>query len=305
MRLSKHQTAVLALIIANVIWGASFPIYKWALTSVKPFTFVFLRFFLGAIVLFPFVFRNLKIAKVDIGKIIFASFAGITFCISFLFLGLQIAPSINASIILSTSPILLILAALFYLHEKIKKKIIIGTIISLFGVLIITLRPIVEHGLNHTILGNFFFILTAIGGIIHIIILEKIMKRYSSLTIAFWTFVIGIIPLLPFVIIEAQQSNILNLFNIQGIIGITYGFLFASAIAHSLLAYGIKYIKTSEVGIFGYVDPLATVIVAIPLLQETITLYYIIGAVFVFGGIYIAEGRIPYHPFHLLKEGKN
>lgn len=305
MHLSKHQIAVLALIVANVIWGASFPIYKWALTNVQPFTFVFLRFLLGAIVLLPFTFHNLKIEKKDVGSIFFASLSGITLCISFLFLGLQIAPSINASIILSAGPIFLLLFAFFYLREKTNKKIIIGTVISLFGVLLITLRPIIEHGINLAILGNFFFLLAAISGTIHIIILEKIMKRYSALTIVFWTFVIGIIPLLPFVIKESQQNNLLSSLNTQGLIGIVYGFLFASAIAHYLLAYGIKYIKTSEVGIFGYVDPLATIIVAIPLLHETITLSYILAAILVFGGIYVAEGRIPYHPFHLLKEKNN
>ncbi len=305
MSLSKRKLAILALISANIIWGASFPIYKWALKDIPPFTFVFLRFFLGALVVLPFTIHDLKIAREDIGKVIACSFLGITLAISFLFLGLNVSPSINAPIIFSSGPILLILFAIFYLKEKAKKKKIIGTFIGLIGVLIIVIRPLLEHGFNLAIVGNFFFILACISDNLSVLILLKIMKKYSPLTIVFWTFVIGVIPLVPLVIFEQLQHSTLNGLNSQGIIGIAYGFLLSSALGHFLFAYGAKYIQTQEIGIFSYVDPLATVLIAIPLLGEKITIYYLLGSLFVFIGIFIAEGRIHYHPFHLLKKEKN
>jgi drug/metabolite transporter (DMT)-like permease len=305
MHLSKRQLAVLALITANIIWGASFPIYKWTLADVPPFTFVFLRFSLGAIILLPFTFHKLKIAKKDIRSVILAGIIGITFCISFLFLGLQIAPSINASIILSSTPIILILFAIFYMKEQARKKVIIGTGISLIGIMFIILQPVLENGFSLAIIGNLLFLLATIAGCIHTVILEKIMKRYHVLTIVFWTFIVGCIPLIPMVIVENGQFNLIGTLSTKGLIGVIYGFLFASAIAHFLFAYGVKYIRTSEVGIFGYVDPLATVLVAMPLLGEQITTSFLLGAIFVFGGIYIAEKRIHYHPIHLLRQMKS
>lgn len=56
-------------------------------------------------------------------------------------------------------------------------------------------------------------------------------------------------------------------------------------------------------GIFLYIDPLATVLVAMPLLGEFPGPLYILGAILVFMGIYIAEGRIHWHPIHLLRRG--
>ena len=300
MKLTKHKLAILALITANIIWGASFPIYKWALVDIPPFTFVYLRFFLGALILFPFVYKNIKIQKEDIGKLVSYSLIGITLAISLLFLGLRLSPSINAPIIFSSGPIILILFSIFYLREKPKKKVLLGTLISLFGVLIVVMRPVLEHGFNLAILGNFFFVLACIADATSIVILEKIMKRYSPMTIVFWTFLIGCMPLLPLVAIEQLQNPLLKGIRMQGIIGIVYGALFAATAAHLLFAFGAKYIKTSEVGIFAYVDPVATALIAIPLLGETITFYYLLGAVFVFAGIFIAEGRFHYHPFHLL-----
>lgn len=301
MNLSKRKLAVIALIIANVIWGSSFPIYKWALTDIPPFTFVFLRFFIGAIIIFPFTNHDLYIEKKDRFKLIGGSFIGITLAISFLFLGLRLAPSINAPIIFSSSPALLLLVAFFYLKEKLKPKIIIGTAISLVGVILIIVRPLLENGFQGAILGNLFFILAIIADTTHTVILKRFINKYSTLNLVFWSFVIGAAPLIPMVIIENKHQNLLNNFTPQAYIGILYGAILAAVAAHILYTYGIKQIKTSEIGIFSYVDPVTTALVAIPLLGESITFYYLLGSVLVFLGIFIAERRIHSHPFHLLR----
>ncbi len=305
MKLSRRQLTILSLIGANIIWGASIPVYKWALADIPPFTFVFLRFSLGAIVILPFTFHKLRIRREDIDKLIIAAISGITLCISFLFLGLQSAPSINASIIISSAPIFLIIFAIFYLKEQPKKKVIYGTWISLIGILLIIIRPLLEQGLNFAIMGNILFLLATIGSCVHTVIMEKVMKRYSALTVAFWTFVIACIPLIPAVLVESGQYNLISELSPKGLLGITYGFLLSSAVAYFLFSYGVKHIKTSEVGIFGYVDPIATALIAYLLLGEVITITFLIGALFVFGGIFIAEGRLHYHPFHLLKDKRN
>ena len=245
------------------------------------------------------------IEKVDIPKIIASSLIGITFAISFLFLGLRLAPSINAPIIFSSSPILLLLFAIFYLKEKPKSKVFIGTGISLIGVFLIILRPIFEHGFTGAILGNLFFILAIFSDSTSTIIVKKYINKYSPLTVVFWSFLIGSTLLLPAAAFETRNINFFDIFTYQGIIGIAYGVVLAAVIAHLLYTFGIKYIKISEIGIFAYVDPIATALVAIPLLNEEITFYYLLGSLLVFAGIFIAEGRIHYHPFHLLKEREN
>ena len=45
---------VLALIIANVIWGMASPIFKFSLTNIPPFTLAFTRFFFAGLIFLPF-----------------------------------------------------------------------------------------------------------------------------------------------------------------------------------------------------------------------------------------------------------
>ena len=299
--LGKIRLAVLALILANIIWGASFPIYKWSLEVIPPFSFAFFRFFIGALIILPFVIRFLKVAKEDIPKLILISIISVTVQIPLLFFGLELSPSINAPIIISSGPIFLIVASVIFLKEKLKYKVLIGTLVSLLGVLAIILRPFLEGGLTgFGVLGNFLIFAATLCGVVQAIILKEITVKNNPLTVTFWMFLIGSIPLIPAVIWESNSFNLLEI-NMQGAIGLIYGIILAAVLAHYFLAFGIKYIKASEVGIFTYVDPIATIIVAVPLLHEAITFPYLIGAALVFLGIFIAEGRLHWHPFQKLR----
>ena len=300
MKFSTFKTAVIFLILANIIWGASFPIYKLTLQDIPPFTFVFLRFYLGALILLPFVYNKLEIKRSDWKTLFLLSFIGITLTISFLILGLRLTTSINAPIILSSTPVFLIIGSFFYLREKLKTKVVIGTLVSLLGVLVVVLMPLIENGIDGNLLGNFLLVLAAIGSVFHALFLKKISSNYSPLTIVFWQSFIGALPLIPLYFIELQRTQWTTHVHSFSIFGIIFGALFATTIAHALYTYGIKNIKASEVGIFNYVDPIATVIIAIPLLGEKITTPYILGSILVFIGIFIAEGRLHYHPIHKL-----
>lgn len=302
MQLGKIRIAILFLILANVIWGASFPIYKWAIEDIPSLTFVFLRFYIGAIIMLPFVYKDLRIEREDWWNLFWLSFIGITVTISLLILGLKLSSSINAPIILSAGPIILIIGSFFYLKERLKRKVVLGTFVSLIGVLTIVLLPVFKEGLDGSILGNIFLVGAAIGSVIHALLLKKILPKYKALTIAFWSFLIGSLPLLPIYFIELNQTHWTQDLNMKILIGIIFGSVLATAVAHSFFAYGMKFIKASEVGIFTYVDPIATIIIAIPLLHEEITPLYLVGALFVFLGIFVAEGRLHYHPLHKLRE---
>lgn len=296
----KRKLAIIALILANIIWGAALPIYKWTLDNIQPFTFAFLRFFISFIILIPFVRGNLRFEKKDIPKLIFSSIISITIQIPLLLYGLKLAPSINAPIIISSGPIILLGTSVIFLKEKISRKLLIGTLISLTGVLVLIFKPALESGVGQGVLGNFFIFLATICSVIQALVIKKIMERNDSLVSVFLTFLIGSLTLLPMALIEYNSVG-LFIIDFKTIVGLTYAVIFASILAHYFLYFGLQRVKASETGVFTYVDPIATLLVAIPLLHEVITESYLIAAVLVFLGIYIAEGRIHYHPFNLFK----
>lgn len=298
---NRIHGAILALIIANIIWGATSPIFKWALEDVTPFTLAFFRFFLASIILLPFLSNhNLFIAKRDWLKLFLLSFIGIFLHITFFLYGLTLSSSINAPIISSSAPLFLIIASIFFLKEKPNVKRIAGGILGFLGVLIIVLLPFIgdSSGIDNSIIGNSLFILATVGIVVHVILLKELTRDYNPLVLLFWSFAIASILFLPLFINELIQTR--SLFNIgfQGIAGITYGAVLASAFAYYLFHFSMKYLQASEVGLFTYIAPVVAIIVAGPLLHEAPSPTYIIGTALVFAGIYIAEGKIHYHPSH-------
>lgn len=300
MKLSNNQKAVTALITANIIWGAAPPIFKWALEDIGPYNLAFWRFFIATILILPFAYKHLKINSKDFFGVFLMGFFGITINIIFFFQGLLYAPSINSAIIASSAPVFIVFFAFFFLKEKPKNKVIIGSIIGLVGVLLFLIIPFFETGSISPSIGNFLIIIATLGAIIATILGRGVVKRNHPLGVTFWTFFVGTLGFIPLLTTQTTIQNIIPNLTNNVILGIAFGAILSSLIAYLCHNYSLKYLTASDVGVFAYIDPIVTVLIAIPLLGEIPDLLFTIGAVFVFGGIFIAEGRLHYHPIHKL-----
>lgn len=301
MRLSKTQLAILSLIIANIIWGAAPPIFKWSFTDIQPFTLAFLRFALAAVILYPFVRKKLKIQNNDIPILLFVSVIGLTFHIAYYYVGLTLSSSINVPMIASAAPIFLVIGSTIFLHEKIKKKVIEGTIVSLLGVMLIIIQPVLQNGMDSSLIGNILFTVSMGLSVFYTLLIKEIAPKYNPLTLTFWIFTISTISFLPLVFLEAANTHQIFNFDLKSIIGISFGAILCSIVAYTLQAFAIKYISANEVAVFSYVDPIIAIMIAKPLLGESITSTFIIGSALIFVGIFISENRLHYHPLHLLR----
>ncbi len=296
---------ILALIIANIIWGAASPIFKFSLENIPPFTLAFARFSIAALLLLPFMknFTVRSLSYKDWVEVILGSFFGITINISFFFLGLKLTQSINAPIISSAAPVFIYIASILFLKEKAKSKVFFGMMISLIGVLAIILSPVLFDGKTFAlgeIEGNLFLVLATFGAILHPILYKNVLKKIDSAKITCLGFIIGAVSFLPMMINELQHWSLSQL-DYRGLLGIIFGALFSSALAYGLFNYGLSKIQAEEVGLFTYIDPVIAVLIAIPLLHEYPNVYFFLGSLLVFGGIFIAEERIHWHPFHKLR----
>jgi len=300
---SVHK-GIIALIIANAIWGFASPIFKWSLTNIPPYTLAFWRFFLATFFLGTLLIATKQMAVQTLNKkhwfkLFFYALTGITGNIIFYFLGLQRTLSINAPVIASAQPILVFMVAPFLLGESVTKKKIVGMVIGTIGILAIVFEPIYYNGFDGNFVGNLFLVLATIFAILATLTGRKLFHDQNPLTLMFWAFVIGAVSFFPFALFEyGSNANLYMQIDIKGIIGIIYGSVFSSAIAYTCFAYGLSKITASESSIFTYIDPIAGTTLAFFMLHEPITFPFIVGSIFIFGGIFIAEGRIHYHPLH-------
>lgn len=295
--------AVLALLITNIIWGASPPIYKLALTNIPPFTLAFLRFLIAGLIFLPLAIRVWKpITGRDLFFVCVSAFFGITVNITFFFLGLQRGISINSTLIASSGPVFIFVLAILFLREKFHPKVFVGMMVALCGVLVVVFSPYLNGGYfskNVGTLANLFFVAATFGAVADTLIAKRVLGRVNFVQFTAVAFLFAAWSFFPFTVYELSSWSFSEI-NILGVIGVFYGSLCASTIAYSFLYYGISKIKASEIGLFMYAEPVVTVLMAIPLLGEYPTRFYFYGAFLVIAGIYIAEGRLHWHPIHLL-----
>lgn len=299
----KINYPILALIVANLIWGAASPIFKFSLTNIPPFSLAFLRFLIASLILFPFVHKKIDYPDLKDKWLWLFALTGITANISFFFLGLQLTESVNAPIISSSAPILLLVFSAIFLREKIKDSEILGTVFSFFGILLIIIVPLLNSGMKGAFTGNLFLVLSTISYVASIVIGRKILTANNSAGHTFWSFFIATLTFLPLMLWEfqAQPGWIANL-DIRGISGIVFGGVFSSAIAYTAFDWALAKLPACRAGVFTYIDPVVAIVIAIPLLGERLTLPFIFGSALVFIGILIAERRIHFHPIHKLLE---
>lgn len=294
---------ILAISVASIIWGAASPIFKWSLTNIPPFTLAFLRFSLAALILYPFLQKKFyPLEKRDFIWVFLFGFFGITLNISAFFLGLRLAPSINASIIGSIAPLLLLVICAFFLKERVEKIEILGTCISFIGVLIIIMVPLLadSQSAEISLLGNLLFVIAALGAVGQTIVGKKLFNKYPDpLPITFYAFIVGAFSFFPLFIIEyLKNPGWLGNLDLAGGVGIFYGVVFSSLLAYVFYDWGLSKINASEIGVFNYLMPITAILIAVPFFGEKLTIPFILGGILVILGIFLTERHSPFHPLY-------
>lgn len=293
-----------AIIIANVIMGMTPPIMKMGLTEIPPFLLGFIRFAIATIVLLPFAIPKWKhLSSKDLALLVLAGVFGIGLHIALFFFGLQRTESIITPVIASSGPVILYVVALAFLHERFSKRKFAGMFISLLGVLFIVLTPIILNGTvahEQQAIGNALVFFATIFGVLHSVLIKKVSSGIHAVQISVVTFLSGTLFFVPFALAEYQHWNI-NAVTQNGWFALVFGTVFVSIICYTLIHHALTKISASDVGIFAYIDPVAALIVAWPLLGEKPDIYYFVGSILVFVGIWVAERRIHWHPFHRIK----
>lgn len=301
--MKRINYAVLALIFANVIWGATSPIIKFALENIPPFSLAFIRFLLASLLLYPFVHKRIDYPDLKNKWLWIFAFSGITFNIIFFFLALQRTASINAPIIGSSGPIMVLVGSVIFLREKVKMRSIIGMTISFVGVLWIIFMPILTHGFDGEVVGNLFLIMATLGAVVSTVAGRKFLTPGNAWGMTFWACLIGTLTFFPLMLWEySVNPGWFATLDYRGWTGILYGAVFSSALAYGASSWALSKLTAFRTSIFSYLDPVVAIAVAIPLLGEKITPPFFIGSVLVFAGIYIAENRLNWHPLRKLFE---
>jgi len=280
----------LSILGANIIYGINYTVAKDVMPNfVTPFGLVLCRV-IGALFLFWCVhlFNYEKIEKKDLLLLASCGFFGV-FANQMMFLyGLNNTTPINASIIMVSNPILVLIASAIILKSKVTFLKIGGIASGITGALLLLLFKNDFSFGSENFLGNLFIFLNAMSYGIYLVIAVPLMRKYKPLTVITWVFTFGIIFVFPlgiqeFIQIKWQTFSPFIWFEFSFIVVATTFF------AYLLNIYGLKKLNPTIVSSYIYLQPLLAAIIAIWAGKDGLDWVKIVAAILIFSGVYLVS----------------
>lgn len=290
--MKSRSLALVALFMVQLLYALNYTFAKFVMNEgyVKPMGLVFARV-LGAVILFWLLglfYKSEKVDRKDYLKFFYAAVCGVGINMVFFLKGLEYTSPVHASVIMTSSPIIILLMSSFFLKEKITRLKIVGVILGCIGAIVLTVYGKSERAADNILLGNLFIFLNAVFYSIYIILIKKLTVKYHPFTFMKWLFLFGILLVTPLGITEFNEVDWQNFtpYVSFSVIFIVVGATFGTYVLNPL---ALSRLKASTVGTFIYIQPVLAGIFAMLMGVDSIGIVKISATLLIFAGVYLVS----------------
>lgn len=293
MKVKKFWFGIFLGILGIVLFSSKAVMVKLAYQyNVDAITILLLRmlFSFPFYVVIAFIYRNKNqsnnIAKNDFFWIVFFGLVGYYLASYFDFVGLTYIKASLERIILFVYPTIVIIFNRLFLKKSITKIQIWAILLSYLGIVIAFADEVDVSG-NHTYLGGFFVLLSAITYASYLVGSGWLIPKFGVVKFTAYAMLVSCFC----VFVHFSFKGNTNLFSLPWQV-YGYGFLiavFATVIPSFLVSASIKIISSSNFAIVAGIGPISTIILASIFLGETLTSFQFFGAILVIIGIVITS----------------
>jgi drug/metabolite transporter (DMT)-like permease len=260
-------------------------------TYVKPFGFIFLRLF-GATLLFwgiSFFGPKEKLERLDWGRLLVCAFFGMGINMLSFFKGLDLSTPINSAVLITITPILVVILSALFIKENISLQRGIGVFMGLIGALaLILFGAEIRQDASNIPLGNLLFIVNATSYGLYLILVKKLLEKYHPFTLMKWMFGIGLIITLPITYSEFTEIQWGQLPG-EALGAIAFVIIGTTFLTYLFNVFALTQLKASTVGVFMYLQPLIGIIFAIITGKDHLTLIKFTAIILVLIGVYLVS----------------
>jgi len=285
-----RHIAFLAAFGATAIYGINHTVAKGVMPEYTgAFGFIFLRTG-GAALLFwisSLFIKSEKIEKKDWKTLLLAAVLGAVINMLSFFKGLELSTPINSSILVTITPIIVVIFSALLLKERIHFVKIAGIAMGLVGAIgLVIYGNEIRTDAPNIPLGNGLFIINATAYGLYLIVIKKMMDTYQPITVLKWVFTIAFLINIPITYSDFSQIN----WDMPGSIvaSIVFVILGTTYMTYLFNGFALTKLKASSVSAFVYVQPLIGILVAIISGQDHLSLTKAAAATLVLLGVYFA-----------------
>jgi drug/metabolite transporter (DMT)-like permease len=284
----------LALLGTNIIYGLNYVIAKGIMPDyMMPRAIIFLRVSVTVLVfwILHIILPSEKVEKRDFFKLAICAIFGVAFNQILFFEGLNLSTPINASIIITVIPVVILVFSHFMLKEKITSIKVFGICLGASGALMVILSSGSGDFGSNTMLGDFMIFVNSVSWALYLVLIKPLMEKYKSTTIMKWIFSFGLVFIFPFTFTSFTASTFSHI-PLTIWLSISFVVFGATIIAYFLNNYSLKTVSASVNGIYIYLQPLVASVVAIIFGKDQLTVMKTIAAILIMTGVFFVTRRI-------------
>lgn len=253
----------------------------------RVFTFNELRMPLAAIFMFAIVKStggSIKIRLRDVPLLAGMSFIGMFLYMYLNLKGLTLTSVSNFGIIMATIPLFILFLAIILRIEKVTRWTALGIFIGFWG----TISLSFQNGSLEFHAGDLLILASCLCWAALTIMSKKIPSLYSPLVIMAWIFIFSSIFQLPFCIMEFHEQS-LTAISAWSWFNFFIATFVSLLLGNVLFYYAVHEIGPCRVGVYSYLEPVFTIILAVLLRGEHLTILQVTGLFLIFTGIWVCS----------------
>lgn len=268
---------------------------------IPPFGFIVLRLGVSLIlflILYLLFIKNKTFDKKDLKRIIGCGIFGVGANMLLFFKGLSLTVPINGAILMTNTPVFVVILAALFRIEKLNIYKGIGVLIASIGATLLLAGDHFNFG-GDTLAGDLMVIINAIIYSFYLIHAKPLMHKYHPVAVSVFTFSIGFLFTLPFGwsdIQAARWGEMNSQLMHEGLwdsiwLKTFFIIIFASFITYFLNAWALKKGSSSLVGSYIYLQPVLAALIAEFMGKDHITVPKFLEMLLIFAGVYLVSYR--------------
>lgn len=282
---------IMVIFVQQLIDGLAYPVARYGLLAVEPFTYAFFRFIISSAVLMTVVkvrkTKGVPIEKKDIPRIIKLGILTVLFNQTAYLFGQRLTAAGHGSVLFATAPIWLFVGGILFFKEKFSLRRTVGIVLGLIGVAFIVTSGALRVGVQYLV-GDLIIMGAVFNWVIYTILCRPLAAKYGVFRITAYTLTAGSIVYFPFGLYHALR------FNYSGVplgawFSILYMALGLSVGYYVLTNWLMRHMETTRMAVFLNFQPVIAAVVAYIFLGEGFGWPFVLGWITVLGGIIITE----------------
>jgi drug/metabolite transporter (DMT)-like permease len=285
----------LLLVLTTLFWSGNFVVSRGMHAAIPPFALSFWRWALALLILALFGLRHL-LAQRDLARqhqkfLILQGVLGVAGFNSFIYLAMHSTTAINAALVNSCIPILIVLISRVMHNDRLTFRQGFGVAVSLSGVVLILSRgelaTLAHLQFNR---GDLLVFMAAIIWAFYSVNLKRYPRGLHPLAYQTAIAMVGLTVLLPLYLLEIRGGQTMTV-TTGSVVTIVYVAVFASVLAFIFWNRAVTQLGANIAGPFIHLMPVFSTILAVFFLGETLTTIHILAILLIFGGIFMTTFR--------------